>query len=99
MRGLYVDDGRNIVDQLKLGTRFVREAKMFQHRADWEAHDIQNDIDRKILTEREIKEFMNSINPDLTFTTENENDFENKRLPTLSFQVWSEKEGLRFSYF
>ena len=99
LKGLYVDDGRNIVDQLVLGTRFVKEAKLFLHKDCWEAEDILHNVDRRILTEREIRECMNSINPDLTFTTENENDFANKRLPTLSFQLWSEVEGLRYSYF
>ena len=42
---------------------------------------------------------MNSINSDLRFTTETESDFSNSRLLTLSFQLWSEKNGLRHSYF
>ena len=42
---------------------------------------------------------MNSISEDLKFTTETENDFSKNRLPTLSFEMWSEKEGLRHSYF
>ena len=42
---------------------------------------------------------MNSISPDLMFTTETENDFANKRLPTLSFQLWSDRTGLRHSNF
>ena len=42
---------------------------------------------------------MNSISEDLQFTSETENDFENKRLPTLAFQIWSDKEGIRHSYF
>ena len=42
---------------------------------------------------------MNSISDDLEFTTETEDDFSKKRLPTLSFEMWSEKTGLRHSYF
>ena len=42
---------------------------------------------------------MNSINQDLEFTTELESDFCNNRLPTLSFEVWSEPEGIRHSFF
>ena len=41
---------------------------------------------------------MNSINPDLEFTIEIEGDFENKRLPTLRFEIWSTKEKIRHSY-
>ena len=42
---------------------------------------------------------MNSISEDLQFTSETERDFPKKRLPTLSFEVWSSKEGLRHSYY
>ena len=42
---------------------------------------------------------MNSVNRDLVFTMEHEKDFENNRLPTSAFEVWSEREGVRFSYF
>ena len=42
---------------------------------------------------------MNSINSDLEFTTESERDFDNKRLPTLSFEMWSTSEGISHSYF
>ena len=42
---------------------------------------------------------MNAINPDLEFTIEKEKDFENERLPTLGFELWSEKERIRHSYY
>ena len=42
---------------------------------------------------------MNSISDDLEFTTEMEDDFSKKRLPTLSFEMWSERTGLRHSHF
>ena len=42
---------------------------------------------------------MNSINKDLEFTTEVESDFDKLRLPTLSFEMWSEESGIRHSYF
>ena len=56
-------------------------------------------IERKKRTILEVNKAMNSINPDLEFTIENENDFENGRLPTLAFEIWSCKEGIRHSYF
>ena len=61
--------------------------------------DLSSDVTSEKRTEREMKEAMNSVSEDLMFTTETEDDFNNKRLPTLSFQVWSEKSGLRHSYF
>ena len=42
---------------------------------------------------------MNSINPDLEFTIEMESDFENNRLPTLGFEMWSTREKIRHSYY
>ena len=42
---------------------------------------------------------MSHINPDLEFTAEKETYFPNKRLPTLSFELWSTKEKLRHSYY
>ena len=42
---------------------------------------------------------MNSINKDLEFTTETEKDFNNHRLPTLSFELWSTENGIAHSYF
>ena len=42
---------------------------------------------------------MNSINTDLSFTTESQEDFENERLPTLDFEMWLSQDGVRHSYF
>ena len=57
------------------------------------------DCDRESLTEREMRVAMCDVSSDLDFTTETERDFNNNRLPTLSFQLWSEKGGVRHSYF
>ena len=57
LRGLYVDDGRNGVDILPL---------------EWKQHDLIENVSTRTLTEREMKEAMNSINSDLRFTTETE---------------------------
>ena len=45
--------------------------------------------ERKKRTILEDNKAMNSINPDLKFMIENDNDFENWRLPTLAFESWS----------
>ena len=42
---------------------------------------------------------MNSINDDLKFTTEAQEDFENERLPTLDFEMWLTKDGINHSYY
>ena len=54
---------------------------------------------RRELTRTEVQCLMNDINEDLRFTTEIEDDFENKRLPTLSFEIWCGEDGIRHSYF
>ena len=48
---------------------------------------------------RESLKAMNSINGDLRFAVETENGFANKRLPTLSFEIWLCKEGIRHSHY
>ena len=83
LRGLYVDNGRKIVNRLELGTRLVKDEMMSQKRNSWETEDILNQTNRKILTEIEIREAMNSINPDLTFTMENEANLDNNILPNV----------------
>ena len=42
---------------------------------------------------------MKYICDDREFTSETERDFATKRLPTLSFECWSEKTGVRHSYY
>ena len=99
LRGIYVDDGRNIIELLRLGTRYDVENKLFTYSEEKEKKDIENGVSKKKLTEIEISKLMNSINPDLKFTTETEVDIKNQRLPTLSFELWSERQGLKHSYF
>ena len=49
---------------------------------------------------RICKEAMESINPDLKFTTECQEDFPGERLPTLDFQMWlTEDNKIKHTYF
>ena len=94
---IYVDDNRNVVKKLKPGQRFDEEKGEFRYEEMWEKEDKEeNSNDR---TKREIIKAMNSVNADLKFTVETEEDFQSKRLPTLSFEIWSCKEGIRHSYY
>ena len=99
MRGIYVDDGRNVIDILGNGVRYIRESQTFEYKEEWDEEDKEKGTSKKARTEIEIRNLMNSINSDLKFTTEKEEDFKNGRLPTLSFQMWSELDGIRHSYF
>ena len=85
------------MEKLKLGTRF--DGEKFQWDEGYESEDIEDGISRETLTVREVNKAMNSINEDVQFTTEVETDFENRRLPTLSFELWSESDCIRHSYF
>ena len=99
MNALYVDDGRILIELLRKGVRFDGELKLFRFDEKWLEEDELNGKTDAERTEREVREAMNSVSPDLIFTTETENDFANGRLPTLAFQMWSERSGLRHSFY
>ena len=60
---------------------------------------MDKEISKKENTRNEVQKLMNNINEDLRFTTEVEEEFENQRLPTLSFQMWCSEDGVRHSYY
>ena len=61
--------------------------------------DEERGVSREKVTEDEMRRQMNSINSDLEFTTESERDYDNGRMPTLSFEMWSTKDGISHSYY
>ena len=91
MSAIYVDGGRIVIEILKPGVRFCSEEKLFLYKKEWQEEDEESGRSDKERTEYEVARAMNSICP--------EYDFDKKRLPTLSFELWSEKDGLRHSYF
>ena len=97
LKAIYVDDGRMIVQKLQKGTRYCSNLKRFIIKEDKVTED--NDLTREEVTEREFRAAMCNVSSDLQFTTETEKDFSNGRLPTLSFQLWSEKGGIRHTYY
>ena len=100
MNAIYVDDGRIVVDILKPGYRFVVENNKIEYSEKWYNEDMgEGSLSMVKRTEVEIVKAMNSVSPDLVFTSETENDFEDRRLPTLSFALWSEKDCICHSYF
>ena len=50
-------------------------------------------------TTRVIHSILNSICSYLTFTTEDHEDFESKKLPTLDCQIWVENEKILYDFF
>ena len=99
LRAIYVDDGRNAMDKVGLGYRFNKESQRLVYQESWKEEDIDNGVTGKERTVAELSEIMNSINPDLKFTTEVEEDFPTRRLPTLSFEIWSNERGIVHSYY
>ena len=94
---IYVDDNRTVLSYLREGMRFNERVGVFEFKERWKKEDSERDKVSRTL--EEIGKAMNYVNDDLKFTIERESDFENGRLPTLAFEIWSTKEGIRHSYY
>ena len=99
LRAIYVDDGRIIVEKLKKGVKYDKVEKKFVFKKEWEEQDTVSGESSESRTVEQMKLAMCDVSEDLQFTMETETDFDTKRLPTLSFEMWSEKTGIRHSYF
>ena len=87
----YVDDGRQVTSVLPPGQKFSESSGRFEHSVEALAED--NILRNKGETDNQrmariCKPAMNSINADLQFTTETQEDFNLERLPTLDFEMW-----------
>ena len=99
----YVDDGRQLTTTLCPGMRFNKSEKIFT----FEEKGLQEDVEMQMKGEstnqrmaRVCREAMDSINPDLKFTTESQEDYPEERLPTLDFSIWlTEDNVLKHTYF
>ena len=99
----YVDDGRQGTTLLPEGMRFNKNENKFTSSTEAAIED------KKLREQGEAKnqrmariclEAMNSINPDLEFTVESQEDFKNEKLPTLDFAIWQEEDGIiNHTYF
>lgn len=63
------------------------------------AEDIARGITKQDLTKEQILSAMNAVNEDLEFTIETHRDFEDGRLPTLSFSLWPGQTKIHHSYY
>ena len=99
----YVDDGRQLTSCLPLGYRFSEQDKIFQYQEQAEIEDKIKKQEGESTNQRMARiclPAMNSVNPNLEFTVEAPEDFEQERLPTLDFTLWQEKDGtINHSYF
>ena len=92
----YVDDGRQVTSVISPGHRFLEESGKFE----FSQEALQEDIIKKNKGEtsnqrmaRICVKAMNSINKDLQFTTESQEDFKMERLPTLDFEMWIREDN------
>ena len=104
LQGLFVDDGRYVTSCIPDGVRFCHRDNKFIFREDWKVEDSKSsEADRKKKTSSELCKAMNSLFSNIRFTVESEEDFENKRLPTLDCDMWMEKlesgNYLRYSFY
>ena len=99
LKALYVDDGRSVQRKLFLGERFVEKEKRIVYSEENKIIDLERNVSREELTREEMIKTMNSVNPDLKFTMELVTDFEENRLPTLSFTMWPGERKIFHSYF
>ena len=99
----YVDDGRQGTTVLPEGMRFCKTENKFKYSTEAAIDDIfkrELGESKNQRMARTCLEAMNSINPDLEFTVESQEDFQNEKLPTLDFAIWQDKLGvLNHTYF
>ena len=95
----YVDDGRQGSTVLRRGMRFNEESKRFEHSDEQEEQDDREDEPDNVRMAKRCLPAMNSVNPNLRFTTEAPEDFPRDRLPTLDFVLWMINGILFHTYF
>ena len=98
----YVDDVRQGGTAIRYGIRYSAI------RMEWSWTEDAWNEDKKLQADGEsanarMKRIclpaLNSINPDLRFTAEIPEEFQNQRLPTLDFELWLENNKLRHHYY
>ena len=100
---IYVDDVRQISTVLEDGSRYDLASRKIIRTEEAAVEDRKRrqegeSADAKMV--RILLPAMNSINPDLTFTTELAEDFADRRIPTLDFKMWLEDDlKINHTYF
>ena len=101
--GLFVDDCRFLTSSLPLGVRWSQEERNFIFREDWKKENVDEQLNNQQRTSNELCKAMNSIFSNIKFRIETEEDFPNKRLATLDFELWMENSEvgkfLRYSFY
>ena len=94
----YIDDVRTILHSIKNGWRWT--GKQLEYKESWRKEEDEADVSETAKTASVLGEMMNCVMPELKFTTETHEDFQDKTLPTLDTQLWVNEEGyIRYSYY
>ena len=96
---VYVDDGRQAGKVFRLGTRFDPTLRKLVITEEAIMEDMRLGEDHNTRMARVCMPIMNSVNPDLVFTVETPEEFEQTRLPTLDVKLWLERGEIRHTYF
>ena len=91
--GNYVDDIRQGTNHIPRGFKFIKLGDVIKFRQEWKDQDEMENLSDLKRMGNVCREIMDSINPDLRFTIESEEDFANKRLQTLYFETWTNPDG------
>ena len=98
----YVDDVRFLMARISRGLRFIPEVGLLVYDPGFEEeHSGLSDLEYTSLV---LLQIMNSVANDLTFTVENQEQYGNKYMPTLDFQLRLEDKPdgsrmLRYKFF
>ena len=100
----YVDDFRNRSTCLRFGLRWNDNTKEFTWSMEAKREDQMMKYEKMESTNARMARLclpaINSVNKDLVFTVEIPEEFKDKKLPTLDFLLWLEKNGiLNWSFF
>ena len=99
----YVDDGRQGTSTLPMGMEFDKNENKFVYRTEAEQEDLTRKAEGESTNQRMARrciKAMNSINSNLEFTVECQEEFDNEKLPTLDFAIWQEENGIiNHTYF
>ena len=71
----YIDDLRYLTSKIQHGRRWCKKEKMLKYDKDWEKEDLEKGYTDEEKTSMELRNIMNSVYQDITFTTELASEF------------------------
>ena len=99
LAALFVDDVRLVMPAIEKGRRWDKKMKRLVQNQEWLEEDLLHDESDTKRTSNVVKDIMNSVYREIQFEMEIAEDFPNKRLPTLDFEMWLEDGKINYSFF